>query len=177
MPEWTLILLAVIGIIFVGLFFTALSLVKNFARLLFLGVVGFLLLVLVGRACTPVVTRTDPTFPPGQTAPSPRADREFNLPESLRDLGRRIDNFVFRGGERESLPPEGTTTVPAPFPRTSLGQQEDLIYTLPSNFPDPLTGQVPPAPPQTATQPTTTRSATGAATDSPPQQRPVSAMW
>jgi hypothetical protein len=176
MPEWTLILLAVIGIIFIGLFFTALNLVKNFARLLFLGIVGFLLLVLVGRACTPVITRTDPTFPPGQTTPPPRAsDREFNLPESLRDLGRRIDNFVFRG-ERDALPPEGTTTVPAPFPRTSLGQQEDLIYTLPADFPDPLTGQVPSVPSQTATQPTTRRSATPA-TDSTTQQRPVSALW
>lgn len=168
MPEWFVILLAVLGIIFIGLFFTALSLVKNFARLLFLGILGFLLLVLAGRACAPIVTRTDPTFPPDQESPfPPRAtDREFNLPESLSDLRRRIDDFVF-GDDQVGQQPSDDPNFPDPLPRTSLGQGEELIYVLPENFPDPITGQVPRVTtPQTPAQSTNTT-----------RRRPVSAMW
>jgi hypothetical protein len=165
MPEWFVILLAVLGIIFIGLFFTALSLVKNFARLLFLGVLGFLLLVLAGRACAPIVTRTDPTLPPNQTSPFPptATDREFNLPESLRDLRRRIDNFVF-GDEQVGEQPSDPAL--RPVPRTSLGQGEELIYVLPEDFPDPITGQAPRITPQTSAQSTGTT-----------ERRPISARW
>jgi hypothetical protein len=166
-PEWSLILVAVIGIIFIGLFFTALSLVKNFARLLFLGILGFLLLVLMGRGCAAALTRTDPTLPPpGREEPfPPRAtDREFNLPESLRDLGRRIDNFVFGTDDPIGQQPPGTTTVPDPRPRRPIGQQDDLIYQLPEGYPDPITGQATRA---VQTQPSGT---TG-------DRRPVSGLW
>lgn len=167
MPEWFVILLAVLGIIFIGLFFTALSLVKNFARLLFLGVLGFLLLVLAGRSCAPVVTRTDPTFPPSQDSPfPPRADdREFNLPESLRDLGRRIDDFVF-GTEDQLERQPSDPTLDDPFRSPPLTQGEELIYTLPEGFPDPITGQAQRITPQAPAQSANTSG-----------RRPVSAMW
>jgi hypothetical protein len=131
MPEWLLIVLAIAGIFILGLFFAILGFFKDLARLLFLGVFVFLL-ILIGNRIFPAIESS--RLPDGSFR-LPRVDPDSELSESLREFGRDLDEFVFGP---ESTDPE------------AAARSRDLIYPLPDSAAPSTIAEQPVAPSQPA---------------------------
>ena len=118
MPEWLLIVLVIAGIFLLGVFFAILGFFKNLARLLFLGLFVFLLILLTNRIFPAIESSR---FPNGTLSPDggfqlPRVDPDSEFSESLRNAGRAIDEFIFGSGSTEP------GTAPA----------RDFVYPIPA---------------------------------------------
>jgi hypothetical protein len=164
MPEWLLILLVIAGIFLLGVFFTAIGFVTNLARLLFLGLFVFLLILLTNR----IFPAIESSLPDGTISPDgefrlPRVDRDSELSESLREFGRSIDEFIFG--------PEST--------EPGTARSRDFVYPIPEPPSEPSTlAEQPaqptqPAPASSPTQPTQPASRSTQVTD----QSPLPALW
>lgn len=158
MPEWLVIVVAILGIIVIGLLFTAIDLVRNFARIVFVGIFVFLLVLLANRLFS-----SDFASSPngGFSLPPSSGDFDVNVSESLRDLSRQIDEFVF--GSAEDLEEPGAD------PSTGVAGRGDLLYVLPDDSSNQ--GAM-------AGQPASSRSGTSSSTSTnTSNRRPVAGMW
>jgi hypothetical protein len=162
MPEWLLIVLVIAGIFLLGVFFAILGFFKNLARLLFLGLFVFLLILLTNRIFPAIESSR---FPDGTLSPDgefrlPRVDPDSEFSESLRDVGRSIDDFIFGSGSTE--------------PGTA--RSRDFVYPIPEppSAPSAIAEQ-PAQPSQPVSQPTqiTEPSRATQVTD----QQPLPALW
>ncbi len=159
MPEWLVIVVAILGIIVIGLLFTAIDLVRNFARIVFVGIFVFLLVLLANR----LFSSDFASSPNGGFSLPPRSgDFDVNVSESLRDIGRQVDEFVF--GSVEELEEPGAD------PSTGAAGRGDLLYVLPDDSPNQ--GAI-------AGQPASSRSGTSSSSTSTgtTNRRPVTGMW
>lgn len=124
MPEWFVVILAIIGIILLGFFFSALEFFKGLTKFLIFGLLVFLLFLLANR----ILPAFDSSQPYGRgSSPEgglrvPRLDPDSNLSESLRNLGENIDEFVF--GTTETSP--GTTSG-------TRTRSRDFVYQIPGS--------------------------------------------
>lgn len=176
MPEWFLVLLAIVGIVLLGFFFSALEFFKGLTKFLIFGLLVFLLFLLANR----ILPAIDSGQPYGRNYPDgdfrvPRLDPNSDTSEYLRNLGEDIDEFVF--GTSESYP--GTT------PRSG-----DFVYPIPGTEPDTGTSDSStiaeqPASPSVQTQiesypgsrDQTTGSPANSTTSPTTYRRPISGMW
>ena len=146
MPEWLLIVIAIAGIFLIGLFFSAIDLVKDFARIVFISLFVFLLILVANRILAP--GEPDPNF--GQNNYPP--DAEFIEPiepngsqvepyvgdgsnacvsDYLRNLSEDIDEFVFGSENRYGQqPPDANDNS---ISDTRATGQNELIYIFPED--------------------------------------------
>jgi len=85
MPEPLVLTVGIAGIILIGLAFTAINLVKGAARLIGLGLLGFLFVVLLNRMMSPSGNLTSPNsnFPNSSNSPNfPNSSNSPNFPNS-----------------------------------------------------------------------------------------------
>lgn len=177
MPEWFVVILAIVGIVLLGFFFSALEFFKGLTKFLIFGLLVFLLFLLANR----ILPTLDSSQPYGRgSSPDgglrvPRLDPDSDLSESLRNLGENIDEFVF--GPTESAP--GTT--PGTRPRS-----RDFVYQIPGSEPvvEPDSSTIAEQPASRSSQPQvsfpqrSSQSSSSTSTTYPAASRyPVSGMW
>lgn len=161
MPEWMLIVIAIAGIFLIGLFFSAIDLIKDFAKVVFISLFVFLLILLANRTLAP--NEPEPYFgqnnyPPDSEFVEPDGlnnyppDSEFIEPNGseiepsagngsnagisdyLRNLTEDIDEFVFGPGNQYGQQPSDADGNGVDANRAS--GQNDLIYIFPEDVPE-----------------------------------------
>lgn len=152
MPEWLLIIAAIAGIFVIGLFFTAIDLIKDLAKWVFIGLFVFLILLIANR----IQTNLSPSYsqnnsPNGdfieplpnsggygdsdpdivQPLPEPGTGSSTTADEStyLENLAEDIDEFIFGAPDSRRQPATGQGDLVYPLPET-LPDQENYIQPL-----------------------------------------------
>lgn len=123
MPEWLLVILAIIGIILLGFVLAALDFFKGLARFLIFGLLVFLLFVLANRF-RPASDPNQPYgrgFPPGREFETPRLDPDSDISEFFRNLGENIDEFIFG------------TSAPGSGSAGTTSRSRDFVYPIPGS--------------------------------------------
>lgn len=181
MAEWLLVILAIVGIVLLGFFFSALDFFKGLTRFLIFGLLVFLLFLLANRFLPSInSSQYGRNYPSGEDFEVPRLDPNSDASEYLRNLGEDIDEFVF--GPPESYP---DTTPDGTAPSGTTSRSRDFVYTIPGTEQDPGTIAEQPASGSSPSQTTAAQRSAGQtanqSTSQPANQtsgrRPVSAMW
>lgn len=182
MAEWLLVILAIVGIVILGFFFSALDFFKGLTRFLIFGLLVFLLFLLANRFL-PSIDSGQPygrsNFPGGNFR-TPNLDPNSDFSRSVQNLGERIDDFVFGSSE----PSSNTST---PYPNTDTpARSRDFVYPVPGFEQEetiaeqPTTRSSSNTPQVTLSQPSTGTQSTGqrsTSIDQAPSRRPVSGLW
>lgn len=183
MAEWLLVVLAIVGIVLLGFFFSALDFFKGLTRFLMFGLFVFLLFLLANRFLPTIESNQSygDGYPPGENFRTPRLDPNSDASRYLRNLGEDIDEFVF--GPPESYPDSTASGTASP----GAAPSRDLVYPVPSYGQDPGTVAEQPTSrssqsQNSLTQPSasqTTRQSANQSQSAQPttDRRPVSAMW
>lgn len=177
MPEWFVVILAIVGIVLLGFFFSALEFFKGLTKFLIFGLLVFLLFLLANR----ILPTFDSSQPYGR-GPSPdggfrvpRLDPDSDLSGSLRNLGENIDEFVFGTSESSPDTSSGTST-----------RSRDFVYQIPGSEPiaEPDSSTIAEQPASRSSQPQVSSSQRSSQpTSSTPTTRsaanhhPISGMW
>lgn len=186
MAEWLLVILAIVGIVLLGFFFSALDFFKGLTRFLIFGLFVFLLFLLANRLL-PAIDSGQPygrNYPSGEGFERPRLDPDSDISRSLRNFGEEIDEFVFGSSGSSDLPDSSDSSSDSVTSPRTTSRSRDFVYTIPGYEQDPGTIAEQPAARSASqnalSQPSGTQSARRSANTpatQPTGRRPVLGLW